>query len=145
MPRPAKKQAPLYTSKQVNCADVFFMAGYIEAWGRGIDIIMEGCSQYGFLEPVIVEEQNGMSVTLLKDIYTEDRLRTFDLNERQIKALLYVQEHGKITNTEYQKLNSLGKTVSTIDLQDLIDKKLLEKIGTTGRGTRYILSNSKGR
>ena len=126
-------------------AEVFFMAGYIEAWGRGIDIIMEGCSQYGFPEPVIVEEQNGMSVTLLKDIYTEDRLRTFDLNERQIKALLYVQEHGKITNTEYQKLNSLGKTVSTIDLQDLIDKKLLEKIGTTGRGTRYILSNSKGR
>lgn len=55
------------------------------------------------------------------------------------------KENGKITNTEYQQLNSLGKTVSTTDLQDLIDKKLLEKIGTTGRGTRYILSNVKGR
>jgi ATP-dependent DNA helicase RecG len=64
----------------------------------------------------------------------------FDLNERQIKALLYVKEHGKITNTEYQKLNSLGKSVSTTDLQDLIDKKLLDKIGTTGRGTLYILT-----
>lgn len=121
-------------------ADVFFMAGYIEAWGRGIDIIMEGCRQYGFPEPVIIEEQDGISLTLLKDIYTEDRLRMFDLNERQIKALLHVKEHGKITNTEYQQLNSLGKTVSTTDLQDLIDKKLLERIGTTGRGTIYILT-----
>ena len=69
----------------------------------------------------------------------------FDLNTRQIKALLYIKEHGKITNTEYQHLNSLGKTVSTTDLQDLLDKKLLEKIGTTGRGTMYILSNAKGR
>lgn len=94
---------------------------------------------------MIVEEQEGVSVTLLKDIYTEDRLRTLNLNERQIKTLLYVREHGKITNSEYQKLNSLGKTVSTTELQDLMDKKLLEKIGTTGRGTRYILPNLKGR
>lgn len=126
-------------------ADVFFKAGYIEAWGRGIDIIMEGCRQYGFPEPVIEEEQDGVSLTILKDIYTEDHLHTFDLNARQIKALLYIKDHGEITNSEYQKLNSLGKTVSTTDLQDLLDKKLLEKIGTTGRGTRYILATTKGR
>jgi ATP-dependent DNA helicase RecG len=126
-------------------ADVFFMAGYIEAWGRGIDIIMDGCRQYGFPEPLIEEEQDGVSVTLLKDIYTEDRLRALNLNERQIKALFYVKENGKITNTIYQTLNGLGKTVSTIELQDLLDKKLLEKIGTTGRGTRYILPTIKGR
>jgi ATP-dependent DNA helicase RecG len=126
-------------------ADVFFLAGYIEAWGRGIDIMMEGCRQYGFPEPVIIEEQDGVSVTFLKEMYTEERLHALHLNQRQIKALLFVKEHGKITNTEYQTLNNLGKTVSTIELQDLIDKNLLEKIGTTGRGTRYVLPSIKGR
>jgi ATP-dependent DNA helicase RecG len=126
-------------------ADVFFMAGYIEAWGRGIDIMLRGCQEYGIPEPIIVEEQNGISVAFLKDIYTEEYLRTLDLNERQIKAILYLKEHHNITNTEYQTLNNLGKSISTVELQDLLDKKLIEKIGTTGRGTKYILSISKGR
>ena len=126
-------------------ADVFFMAGYIEAWGRGIDIMIEGCREYSIPEPIIAEEQDGISVTFLKDIYTEEYLRAQDLNERQVKAVLYVKQHHSITNTEYQKLNNLGKSVSTTELQDLIDKKLVEKIGTTGRGTKYVLPDLKGR
>jgi ATP-dependent DNA helicase RecG len=121
------------------------MAGYIEAWGRGIDIMLEGCRAYSIPDPIIAEEQDGISVTFLKDIYTEGYLRTLDLNERQVKAILYVRQHHSITNAEYQKLNNLGKSVSTTELQDLIDKKLVEKIGTTGRGTRYVLPNFKGR
>jgi hypothetical protein len=124
-------------------ADVFFMAGYIEAWGRGIDIMLEGCRHYGIPEPVIVEAQEGISVTFQKDIYTEEYLRALDLNERQVKAVLYVKQHHSITNAEYQKLNNLGKSVSTTELQDLIDKKLVKKIGTTGRGTKYVLPDLK--
>jgi ATP-dependent DNA helicase RecG len=126
-------------------ADVFFMAGYIEAWGRGIDIMMEGCREYSIPDPIIAEEQDGICVTFQKDIYTEEYLRGLDLNERQVKAVLYVKQNHSITNAEYQKLNNLGKSVSTTELQDLIDKKMVEKIGTTGRGTKYILSNLKGR
>jgi len=112
---------------------------------KGIDIMMEGCRQYGIPEPVIVEEQEGVRISFLKDIYTEEYLRTLNLNERQIKALLYMKEHISITNAEYQKLNSLGKSVSTTELQDLMVEKLVEKIGTTGRGTKYILPNLNGR
>lgn len=126
-------------------ADVFFMAGYIEAWGRGIDIMMEGCREYSIPDPIIAEEQDGICVTFQKDIYTEEYLRGLDLNERQVKAVLYVKQNHSITNAEYQKLNNLGKSVSTTELQDLIDKKMVEKIGTTGRGTKYVLSNLKGR
>jgi ATP-dependent DNA helicase RecG len=121
------------------------MAGYIEAWGRGIDIMMEGCRQYGLPDPVIAEEQEGISVAFLKDIYTAEYLHTLNLNERQVKAVLYVKKQLSITNAEYQKLNNLGKSVSTTELQDLIDKKMVEKIGTTGRGTKYVLPSLKGR
>jgi ATP-dependent DNA helicase RecG len=126
-------------------ADVFFMAGYIEAWGRGIDIMLEGCRQYRIPEPIIIEELEGISVAFLKDIYTDEFLRTLNLNERQVKALLYIKKHHSITNAEYQKLNDIGKSVSTTELQDLIERKLVGKIGTTGRGTKYVLPGLNGR
>lgn len=124
-------------------ADVFFMAGYIESWGRGIDIMMNGCKEYGLPEPIIAEEQGGISVTFLKDIYTEEYLKSFNLNERQTKAVLFIKENGEITNALYQSINKISKAVATTDLSDLVNQKLIQKIGTTGKGTKYKLP-SKG-
>ncbi|MEJ7678725.1 MAG: ATP-binding protein [Segetibacter sp.] len=120
-------------------ADVFFMAGYIESWGRGIDIMMNGCKEYGLPEPIIAEEQNGISVTFLKDIYTEEYLKSFNLNERQTRAVLYIKENGEITNAIYQSINEISKAVATKDLSDLVNQKLIQKVGTTGKGTKYRL------
>ena len=61
------------------------------------------------------------------------------LNERQIKAMLYLAEQGKLTNFKYQKLNAVGKTVATEELQDLIEKNLIIQAGTKGRGSKYLL------
>lgn len=122
-------------------ADVFFMAGYIEAWGRGIHIIIEGCQEYGLPDPIITEEQDGVSITLQKDIYTEEYLRALPLNDRQIKAILFIKEKGEISNASYQALNSISKPVATKDLTDLTNRNLIQKIGTTGKGTKYILSS----
>lgn len=120
-------------------ADVFFMAGYIEAWGRGIDIMLEGCREYEIPEPLIVEEQDGVSVSFLKDIYTEEYLKTLKLNKRQIMAVLYVKEHGQITNGDYQRINELKQTVSSQELQALTKLNILENQGSKGRGSRYVL------
>jgi ATP-dependent DNA helicase RecG len=120
-------------------ADVFFMAGYIESWGRGIEIMMKGCKEYGMPEPVIVEEQGGISVSFLKDIYTEEYLRKLDLNDRQIKALLYVKGKGVIMSSDYQKMNTVKRTVATEELMDLVNKSLLQKTGSIGRSSKYIL------
>lgn len=98
----------------------------------------------GLPEPIFEESWGGVMVTLLKDIYTEVHLRTLDINERQIRAILFIKEHGSITNTAYQKLNNLGKTVSTTELIDLSEKQLIEKVGTTSRGTRYVLKGRNG-
>ncbi len=124
-------------------ADVFFMAGYIEAWGRGIHVMIEGCREYGIPEPIISEEQDGISITFQKEIYTEEYLRALQLNDRQIKAILFIKEKGEISNASYQALNVISKPVATKDLTDLANRNLIQKIGTTGKGTKYILS-SKG-
>lgn len=76
-----------------------------------------------------------------KNIYTEEHLWSLGINKRQISAILHVKEHGSITNKEYQAINDLGKSVSATELAELVEKKLLERIGTTGRATMYILKN----
>ena len=62
------------------------------------------------------------------------------LNERQIKAVLYVKENGEITNAQYKAINNLGRTASTEDLQMLVSKYILTKLGKASRGIKYILS-----
>jgi ATP-dependent DNA helicase RecG len=72
-------------------------------------------------------------------IYTEDNLRKKGLNERQIKAVMYVKEKGRITNNEYQKLTGISKPTATRELKNLVEMQLLKQQGTTGKGTFYIL------
>jgi len=38
------------------------------------------------------------------------------LNERQIRAVMYVKEKEKIANREYQVVNNISRQVATIDL-----------------------------
>src|SRR6218665_161703 len=118
-------------------ADVFFMAGYIESPGGGVNVMMNACEEYGLPEPVIAEEQGGISVSFLKDIYGEEYLKSFNLSERQIKAVLYIKENGEITNAIYQNINKISKAAATADLSDLASRKLIQKAGVTGR--KYTL------
>jgi ATP-dependent DNA helicase RecG len=120
-------------------AKVFFMAGYIESWGRGINLIYQACKDYGIPDPIITQEAGGMRLTFLKDIYTEENLKKLDINDRQRKALLYVKEHGQITNSDYQKINNLKQTVSSAELQELVKQNLLNRIGNAGRAIKYLM------
>jgi Predicted transcriptional regulator containing an HTH domain and an uncharacterized domain shared with the mammalian protein Schlafen len=121
-----------------NIANAFFKAGYIESWGRGINKIIDACKEAGLPEPIIEEDQGGVSVTCLKDIYTEDYFKKQNLPTRQVNALLYIKEHGSINNAEYQRLENISKRTATRDLQELINKEFIERKGTTGKGTSYI-------
>jgi len=84
-------------------ADVCFKGGYIDAWGRGIMKILNACKEGGLPEPEIKEQDRGLWVTLFKDRYAEEQLLKIGLNERQVKAVLYVKEKGKITNSQLYK------------------------------------------
>lgn len=122
-------------------ADVFFKAGLIEAWGRGTIKITDECKKAGLPEPEFKEEFGGFAVYFYKDIYTEEILRKMGLNERQIKAVLYVKEKGRITNREYRGMFGITDRMALIDINELCSKGILEKIGTTGRKTEYILTS----
>ena len=137
-----------HTSRPRNrhIADVFFKAGLIESWGRGISRIIDYCVAAGLPEPIIQEQEDGVHVTFWKDIYREEYLKTYGLEDRQIKALMYMKEYGYMTNIKYQELMDVSKRTATRDLQLLQDRSLVQKVGTTGKGTSYILQRpiSKG-
>jgi len=78
---------------------------------------------------IFKEEFGGFAVYFYKDIYTEENLRKMGLNERQIKAVKYIKEKGRITNKDYQKEFSVSRQTATRDLTELVDKALLELRG----------------
>lgn len=98
---------------------------------------------YGFAIAKYYYESSDFWVEFRKDIYNEDYLHEFDLNERQLKAVMYVKDKGEITNKIYQELFGVSKATATRDLTEIIDKfKLLERKGEVGAGTVYKLIGS---
>ncbi|MEW6557266.1 MAG: DUF4062 domain-containing protein [Elusimicrobiota bacterium] len=121
-------------------ATVMFFADYIQQAGSGTLEMLKQCREHGLPEPDFVSIRNLEFKTILaRDIYTEEVLLQMGLNERQLKAVKYVKEKGKITNKEYQELTSISKPMATIDLKNLVDKNILTRKGITGKGTVYIL------
>jgi len=122
---------------------IFYLAGLIEEVGSGIGRIMDSLKLQDLPEPEFKEEMGGFSVRFYKDICTEENLRKRGLNERQIKAVMYVKQRGKITNKDYQELNNVKERMATIELAKLVEKGILRKSGTTGKGTFYTISKEQ--
>ena len=120
-------------------ADVFFYSSYIDAWGRGIQKITEACKEYSYPRPDFKEDFGGFQVTLLKNYLTNDYLKEKNLNERQIKAVFYVRENKKISNSEYQKLNDISRQLATKELKKLVEIEIFNKSGKSGKGSFYTL------
>jgi ATP-dependent DNA helicase RecG len=85
-------------------ASAFFKGGLIETWGRGTLKIIGECKKAGLPEPDIEVNSGGISVTVFKDIFTEKHLKNKGLSDRQIKVVLFVNENGSITNSDFRKI-----------------------------------------
>lgn len=120
-------------------ADIFFKAGDVRLAGSGIKDIGELCREAGLPAPIIKTEFVGFSLTLFKDIYSRESLQKYGLEERQIKALLFIKENKAITNSRYQEVFGMSRGTANNDLTLLMKRGLIERIGKKGRGISYIL------
>ena len=126
--------------RNVLIADVCFKGGFIDSWGRGTLKIYDACKEAELPEPEIKEFQGGFLVTLFKDNLTEDQLAKLGLNDRQLKAVGFVKEKGKITNKEYQELNETSDRTALRDLENLTELNVFVKDGEK-KGTSYKLKS----
>ena len=131
----------LHSSRPRNpiIADVCFKGGYIDAWGRGTIKILDTCKDAELPEPEMKERDGGFLITLFQKRLAEEQLLELGLNDRQIKAVFFVKEKGKISNAEYQNLNDVSKATATRDLAELEEKELLINKGTKGSSAIYVL------
>lgn len=114
-----------------------FLIKFIEHWGTGTNRIIDACVAHGLPEPVF-EELSGSLVVTLRKMFTKESLRDMNLNERQIKAVLYVEEKGSITNKEYQALFDVSRVTATRDLNLLEGRNILKRIGKGKRDLKYV-------
>jgi ATP-dependent DNA helicase RecG len=121
-------------------AEALFLARYIEKLGTGTLDMISRCRQAGLPEPDFEQRSGHFVVTLWRDRLTETFLAQLVLNERQRQAVLQLRTEGRLTNAGYQRLTGSNKRTSTRDLDDLVLKGILQRVGTTGRGTYYVLA-----
>lgn len=79
-------------------------------------------------------------IKLSSDRSMKEKYGQIGLNSRQIKAIGYIKENGKITNKEYQELCDVSASTSKRDLQEMVDKKVLNQIGEKGQAIHYLLN-----
>lgn len=130
-------------------ANALYLADYAQRAGSGTIEMVEQCKAQHAPEPEFVLIRNKeFRVILPRDYLTVQVLNRMGLNERQVKAIKHVKEHGQITNTEYKNMVGVSKATATRDLVELAKKGLIVRIGITGRGTSYkikgLIKGSKG-
>ncbi len=127
-------------------ANAAYVARLFEGWGTGTTRIIESCRNAGLPDPVFNEASSGFSVTLAaerRNVLALEKIAVLDLSERQRAALAQMTSVGGITNAEYRRLTGVSKPTATRDLDDLVARDLLVRIGLTGRGTRYVRKGSE--
>ena len=120
-------------------ANALFRSGYIESWGRGTLKMINECIRFGIPKPKYFYDMSGFWVEFRKDIFDLEYFKSLGLNDRQIQAMKYVKENGKITNSEYQTNYSVARNTATRDLSELVEKGLLKSSESKGAGSFYEL------
>jgi len=116
-----------------------YLAHYIENLGTGTLDVIRLCREADLPMPEFEQRGNQFVVTLWRDWLTADVLAGLGLNDRQRQAVMTMKVAGEIGNTEYQALVRVSKRTAHRDLTDLVDKGVLERVGTTGKGVSYVL------
>ena len=121
-------------------AESLYLTRYIERVGSGTQAMISLCREAGLPEPQFGQRGGFFVVTLWRDWLTTSVLTQLALNDRQRRAVLIAKTEGRLSNLEYQETFDVSKPTASRDLEDMVRKGVLEKVGITGKGTHYILS-----
>jgi ATP-dependent DNA helicase RecG len=124
-------------------AEPLYLVRYIEKAGSGTLDMIKRCSEAGLPSPDFEERAGQFVTTLWRDWLTEDIIIRLGLNDRQRQTVDYLKTHTRITNSEYQVVLGVSRATASRDLETLFVKGILEKFGTTGKGTYYMLTKKR--
>ena len=123
-------------------ADPLFLAHYIEKAGTGTLDMIEQCRKTGLPEPDFEQRAGQFVVTIWRDWLTEEFLSGLEINDRQRSAIAHIKQTGRITNSEYRKLAGVIRKTAARDLDGLVEKGILERVGAK-RGAHYVVARRR--
>lgn len=123
--------------------EALFLAGYIEKYGTGTLMMIRESVDHALPEPLFKQSGGEFVATIGRDWLTEAVMSRLNLNERQVRIVRQVKTAGRITNQEYQEVAVTTSKTATRDLDDLVSKNVLERVGKTGRGAFYRLTRKQ--
>ena len=135
-------------SRNAVIAQVLSDLGFVERLGYGLNRVVTVMKQ-NHLPPPVFEELGGSFRVTLRGANFDQRASAlqpdlssyaqYDPNPRQQRALGYLFEQARITNSDYQELcPEVSAETLRRDLADLVKKGVLIKVGSK-RATYYIL------
>jgi ATP-dependent DNA helicase RecG len=130
-------------SRNPRLVNGLFQWGFIEELGLGVDRMIEDMVNAGHPAPEFRDTPYSFTVTL-HNTRVRKPVSSWEsnMNERQLRALAYIEEHRRITNREYRSLcPNVSSETLRLDFVDLIERGLLIKVGAK-RGTYYILKRA---
>jgi ATP-dependent DNA helicase RecG len=121
-------------------AESLYLTRYIEKVGSGTQRMIELCRQVGLPEPNYELRAGSFVLTLWRNWLTDEVMARLDLNGRQRQAIAVVKSQGHITNRNLREQSGVTIRTASRDLEDLVRKGVLTKVGDTGRSTFYVIS-----
>jgi ATP-dependent DNA helicase RecG len=135
-------------------ANVFFRSGMIEAWGRGVEKVIDACRKSGLKEPDFRYEKTGLWVEFVFSIQetestaqeneetTQETESTTQENEETTQEIEATTQENEISTQE----TTQQKILSSIkDKPDITRRELAEKVGISSNGVKYHLDKLKNR
>ena len=116
---------------------------YIEELGLGVDKMIEAMVQAGHPQPVFKATPHSFTVTLFnakeRKAQASGSAWESSMNERQLRAIQFMRDNGRITSRDYQDLcPNVSPETLRLDMVDLTDRGVVMKVGMK-RGTYYIM------
>ncbi len=121
-------------------SNALFRSGYIEAWGRGTINMINECVKNHLPVPNYYADFSGFIVEFKR--YDAEYLKNLGLKDSFIKIIQFVQNNGKISNSEVQELCKVSKRTASNYLKEL-ETNFLDKKGETGKGTIHVLKGQQ--
>ncbi|RZB37097.1 MAG: ATP-dependent DNA helicase RecG [Desulfobacteraceae bacterium Eth-SRB2] len=121
-------------------AEPLFRVKYVEKAGTGTTDMIADCRKAGLPEPDFEQRGPHFVVTLWRDWLTDAVMEQLGLSDKERKLVVMLKTGDRITNKSYQENFGVTKPTASRHLEALKRKGVLRKIGTTGKGTYYVLS-----
>lgn len=131
--------------RNMNIANVFNKAGFIEAWGRGFSKVMDGFRKVGLPIPTIEERDGGLVINIFR---LKEVNRNFgsdcgiQITDRQSDIIKILVNDGGKTAPEIAGLIGVSQRIVETELSFLRKNRFIEKATKDNRSPWIVLKTN---